>query len=319
VNVVSLPAPVGQRVLAKAPAKINIQLSVGARESDGYHSVATVYQAVSLFDEVAITSCEAGNGITLTIVGEEAGNLPANADNLAYRAVQALAKKIKIVPDCHVEITKTIPVAAGLAGGSADAAAALVAANSLWGSTLNRDQLASIAATLGSDVPFALQGGTAIGRGRGDELTPTLCKGEFAWVLAFADGTIETPEAYQQLDDLRADIAASSQPQIDQQVLVALASGDAVSLGQALANDLQVAALKMKPALAALLDYGMNEGALGALVSGSGPTCMFLARDGDHAIDLAVRLSGGAVCRTVRTVTGPVPGARLNTMNQAVT
>jgi 4-diphosphocytidyl-2-C-methyl-D-erythritol kinase len=312
VNVVSLPAPIGQQVTARAPAKINIQLAVGPRGSDGFHSVATVYQAVSLFDEVTITSVQGGSGMTLEITGEEAAGLAPNEDNLAALAVKSLAKKIKVSPDCHVRINKAIPIAAGLAGGSADAAAALVAANSLWGNPLARDQLAAIAATLGSDVPFSLQGGTAVGHGRGDKLTPTLCRGEFAWVLAFADGTISTPEAYSDLDTLRAGESITP-PAIDERVLVALASGDAEGLGAVLANDLQAPAIRKRPGLAVLLDYGMNEGALGALVSGSGPTCIFLARDNDHAIDLAVRLSGGAVCRTVRRVTGPVPGARVST------
>lgn len=317
-TVVSLPAQVGQQVSAKAPAKINIQLSVGARADDGFHPVATVYQAVSLFDEVTITSTSGGSGLTMKIKGEEAGNLAADEENLVAKAVRAFAKKVKVTPDCHVEIDKSIPIAAGLAGGSADAAAALVAANSLWGNPLNREQLAAIAATLGSDVPFSLHGGTAIGRGRGEKLTPTLCRGEFAWVLAFAEGSIATPDAYQELDLIRAEQKVPA-PEIDQQVLVALASGDAVALGAALANDLQSAAIKKRPGLAVLLDYGMTEGALGAIVSGSGPTCIFLARDNDHAIDLAVRLSGGAVCRTVRRVTGPVPGARTNPTTNAVT
>lgn len=314
-NVISLPAQVGQRVQAQAPAKINIQLSVGAVGEDGYHSVATVYQAVSLFDEVTLVSTEPGTGVTLDIKGEEAADLPATADNLAVRAVTALAKKIKVTPDCHIEINKSIPVAAGLAGGSADAAAALVAANSLWGAPLDKDQLSAIAASLGSDVPFSLHGGTAIGRGRGQLLTPTLCRGEFCWVLAFVQGQIATPEAYALFDDLHED-SPVAKPGIDEQVLVALAAGDPIALGQAMRNDLQEAAIRKRPGLTALLEYGMNEGALGALVSGSGPTCFFLARDNDHAIDLAVRLSGGAVCRTVRRVNGPVPGAKVSLVSQ---
>lgn len=317
-NVVSLPAPVGQQIRARAPAKINIQLSVGPEQDDGFHSVATVYQAVSLFDEITITSKESGHGLTLEITGEESGDLELRDDNLAMLAVKALAKKIKVTPDCHIEINKSIPVAAGLAGGSADAAGALVGANSLWGSPLSRDQLLAMAATLGSDVPFSLHGGTAVGRGRGDGLTPTLCRGHFAWVLAFANGAIATPDAYQELDLMRAKTEVST-PEIDERVLIALASGDPVALGAVLVNDLQAAALRKRPGLAVLLEYGINEGALGALVSGSGPTCMFLARDNDHAIDLAVRLSGGAVCRTVRRVTGPVPGAKINTTTQALT
>jgi 4-diphosphocytidyl-2-C-methyl-D-erythritol kinase len=292
----------------KAPAKINLQLSVGAPRSDGFHEVATVYQAVALFDEVSVSSVIPGSGVSIEITGDEVGGLSADETNLAYRAVTSLAKKLKVKPDCHIEVTKSIPVAAGLAGGSADAAAALVGANALWGNPFSKEQLAALAASLGSDVPFALRGGTAVGRGRGEVLAPTLCRGEFAWVLAFVDGQIPTPESYRLLDETRT---LHQIAEIDEQVLNALASGDAVALGKALSNDLQEVAIRLKPNIASLLEYGLQEGALGGLVSGSGPTCIFLARDNDHAIDLAVRLSGGAVCRSVRRAIGPAPGAKV--------
>lgn len=309
-SVVSLPAQVGNRVVAKAPAKINIQLSVGGPRPDGFHDVATVYQAVSLFDEVTLTASPVGSGVSLEITGDEAADLSADENNLAHRAVTMVAKKLKVKPDCEIKLVKSIPVAAGLAGGSADAAAALIAANALWGNSLSKDQIAVMAASLGSDVPFALRGGTAVGRGRGEVLAPTLCRGEFVWVLAFVDGQISTSDSYRLLDESRPLYQVAD---IDERVLTALATGDAVALGAALKNDLQEVAIRLRPSIAALLEYGMQEGALGALVSGSGPTCMFLARDNDHAIDLAVRLSGGAVCRSVRRVIGPVPGAKVET------
>lgn len=307
-NVLALPAKAGNRVTVKAPAKINIQLSVGGPRSDGFHDIATVYQAVSLFDEISVTALAPGSGATIEITGDEAADLAADENNLAHRAVTTLAKKLKVKPDCHIEVKKSIPVAAGLAGGSADAAAALVGANTLWGNPLSKEQLATMAATLGSDVPFALRGGTAVGRGRGEVLAPTLCRGEFAWVLAFVEGQISTPESYQLLDESRA---LHEVAEIDERVLTALATGDSAALGAALSNDLQDVAIRLKPNISSLLEYGMQEGALGALVSGSGPTCIFLARDNDHAIDLAVRLSGGAVCRSVRRVIGPAPGAKV--------
>jgi 4-diphosphocytidyl-2-C-methyl-D-erythritol kinase len=243
----------------------------------------------------------------------------------------------------HITIAKRIPVAAGLAGGSADAAAALVACNELWGTGLGQPQLLEIAAQVGSDVAFAVLGGTAVGRGRGERLTPALAPAtSYHWVLAFADGHLSTPAVYAALDQLRAAEAGgpaaesdgpaaesdgsavehgaaakqgsaakhgSGEPVLDAALMSALRSGDARQLGRALSNDLQPAALSLFPALRKTLAAGLELGALGALVSGSGPTCLFLAASADRALDLAASLSGAGVCRSVARATGPVPGA----------
>jgi 4-diphosphocytidyl-2-C-methyl-D-erythritol kinase len=305
-------------VTVRVPAKLNLQLAVGPPRGDGYHDLVTVFHAVSLFDEVTVTPADR-DGITVT--GEGADRVPADSGNLALRAVAAFRAAVPGVAGSgsgaagagagrgvQVRIAKRIPVAAGLAGGSADAAAALVACNELWDAGLSQTQLAEIAARVGSDVAFALLGGTAVGRGRGERLTPALAPSTpYHWVLAFADGQLSTPEVYATLDRLRADGAA--EPVLDAALMSALRSGDARRLGRALSNDLQQAALSLFPGLRKTLAAGLELGALGALVSGSGPTCVFLAASANRALDLAVSLSGAGVCRSVARVTGPVPGA----------
>ncbi len=296
-------------VTVRVPAKLNLQLAVGPRRADGYHDLVTVFHAVSLFDEVTVVPAER-DGVAVS--GEGADRVPSDRDNLALRAVAALRA---VLPGgaadragVHVTIVKRIPVAAGLAGGSADAAAALVACNELWGGGLGQAQLAEVAATVGSDVAFALLGGTAVGRGRGERLTPALAPATaYHWVLAFADGQLATPEVYAALDRLRA--AGAGEPDLDAALMSALRTGEARLVGRALSNDLQQAALSLFPPLRKTLAAGLELGALGALVAGSGPTCIFLAASADRALDLAVSLSGAGVCRSVARVTGPVPGA----------
>ena len=313
-------------VTVRVPAKLNLQLAVGPPRADGYHGLVTVFHAVSLFDE--ITAEPAGrDGVTVT--GEGADRVPADGDNLALRAVAAL-RAVVAAPavrpaGVHITIAKRIPVAAGLAGGSADAAAALVACNELWGGGLSQPQLLEIAARVGSDVAFALLGGTAVGRGRGERLTPALAPAtRYHWVLAFADGHLSTPEVYAALDRLRAAGAGDpagagnrairgnrDRPDLDAALMSALRSGDARRVGRALSNDLQPAALSLFPALRKTLAAGLELGALGALVAGSGPTCVFLAASADRALEMAVSLSGAGVCRSVARVTGPVAGAAI--------
>ncbi len=305
-------AQAGNAVTVRVPAKLNLQLAVGPPRADGYHDLVTVFHAVSLFDE--ITAEPAGRD-AVTVTGEGADQVPANRDNLALRAVAALRKAAAGgagLGGVRITIAKRIPVAAGLAGGSADAAAALVACNELWGSGVSQARLVEIAARVGSDVAFALLGGTAVGRGRGERLTQALAPAtQHHWVLAFADGHLSTPEVYAALDRLRAAGGAgtAAQPDLDAGLMSALRSGDARMLGRALSNDLQPAALSLFPALRKTLAAGLELGALGALVSGSGPTCVFLAPSADRALDLAASMSGAGVCRSVARVTGPVPGA----------
>jgi 4-diphosphocytidyl-2-C-methyl-D-erythritol kinase len=311
-------------VTVRVPAKLNLQLAVGPPRADGYHDLVTVFHAVSLFDEV---TAEPASRDGVTVTGEGADRVPADQDNLALRAVAALrammagpATGFAVDPGgVHITIAKRIPVAAGLAGGSADAAAALVACNDLWDVGLGQQQLHQVAARVGSDVAFALLGGTAVGRGRGERLTPALAPTTpHHWVLAFADGHLSTPEVYAALDRLRAASAGGAggmaqappaEPDLDAALMSALRSGDARLVGRTLSNDLQPAALSLFPALRKTLAAGLELGALGALVAGSGPTCVFLAASADRALEMAVALSGAGVCRSVARVTGPVPGA----------
>ena len=299
-------------VTVRVPAKINLQLAVGPLRPDGYHGLVTVFHAIGLFDMVSVAAAEADS---VAVTGEGAGQVPADGDNLALRAVRALRAVVaaQAGPGVAVTINKRIPVAAGLAGGSADAAAALVGCNELWRAGLPVRELCEIAAGVGSDVAFAVLGGTAVGRGRGERLTPALMPAaRYHWVLAFADGALSTPEVYGTLDRLRATdgrAGKAAEPELSTELMAALRAGDLERLGRSLSNDLQAPAISLFPALRKTLDVGLESGALGALVSGSGPTCLFLARDARHATDLAVALSGAGVCRTVTRASGPVPGA----------
>jgi 4-diphosphocytidyl-2-C-methyl-D-erythritol kinase len=306
-------------VTVRAPAKINLQLAVGPLRDDGYHDLVTVFQAVSLYDEVTAAIVDGPGEDVVGVSGEGADSVPAGPDNLALRAATALAQVAGLSPDPgrHLEITirKRIPVAAGLAGGSADAAAALVACNELWQAGLSIEQLSGIAAGVGSDVAFALIGGTAVGQGRGEQLSPALASGEYHWVLAVADGQLSTPAVYQALDRLRASAsvpdAATGPDALDNALMTALRSGEPTAVGPALSNDLQAAALSLFPALRKTLNAGQELGALGAIVAGSGPTCVFLAANADRAVDLAAALSGAGVCRAVARASGPVPGVAI--------
>jgi 4-diphosphocytidyl-2-C-methyl-D-erythritol kinase len=305
-------------VTVRVPAKINLQLAVGPLRPDGYHDLVTVFHAVSLFDEVTVARADTD---TVGVAGEGSADVPADGDNLALRAVRALRARTGAGGPVRVAIAKRIPVAAGMAGGSADAAAALVACDALWGTGLPAGELSEVAAQLGSDVPFALLGGTVVGRGRGERLAPVqVAPASYHWVLAYAHGSLSTPLVYKTLDQLRAagtapEGAADSvartgyEPELSAGLMAALTAGDAAGLGAALSNDLQAPALSLFPALRDTLAAGRAGGALGALVSGSGPTCFFLARDPEHASSLAATLSGAGVARAVATASGPVPGA----------
>jgi len=297
-------------ITVRTPAKVNLQLSVGPLRDDGYHDLVTVFHAVSLQDTITASSTDEGSGIELTMVGEGAEGLPVDEANLAYRAAELLARDAGIDPDVALDIDKAIPIAGGMAGGSADAAGTLVACDALWRTGYSRDRLAQLAAQLGSDVPFALYGGNAIGRGRGEEITPILGRGRFHWVFALADGGLSTPEVYGKCDELRGDHAAP-EPAVTSELLQALRSGDAQALAGAMHNDLQAAALALRPQLRSLLDSGLEFGALAAIVSGSGPTCAFLVRDDEHALDVAVALTATGSCRTVKRATGPANGAQV--------
>ncbi|GAA0940568.1 4-(cytidine 5'-diphospho)-2-C-methyl-D-erythritol kinase [Nonomuraea longicatena] len=296
-------------VTVRVPAKVNVQLSVGPLRDDGYHDLVNVFHAVSIFDEVEARESER---LSVRVSGESAELVPVDDSNLAIQAARALAKHAGRAYGVDLVIRKAIPVAGGMAGGSADAAGALVACNELWGIGLPLDDLMEIAADLGSDVPFSMIGGTAIGTGRGEQLSELETNGTFHWVLAVADGGLSTATVYRECDRIRE--ASGEQvawPQVSEPLLAALRTGDARALGDALVNDLQPAALMLRHSLARTLEAGREFGALGSLVSGSGPTCAFLAADAEHAADLAAAIAGTGVCRSTSTAYGPVGGAQL--------
>ena len=261
------------KVTVRVPAKINLRLAVGPPRPDGFHEIATVFHAVDLVDVLTAT---AAGSLTLTLNGPQRAGLPADRHNLAWRAAELLATHAGIAGHVELAIDKNIPV-------SADAAAALLACDRLWGLALPAAELTRLAARLGSDVAFALLGGSALGTGRGEQLRPIAGGARFHWVLAAADGALGTPAVYAELD---------------------LASGDPERLAAELANDLQPAAIALAPYLAATLAAGRDGGALAGIVSGSGPTCAFLARDAEHARTLADTLRAGGSCRRAYPVVG---------------
>ena len=294
-------------VTVRAPAKVNLHLGVGARRPDGFHDLATVFQAVSLYDELTVRRSPE---LIVEVTGEDADGVPDDATNLAARAALALATFTGREAKVRIEIRKGIPVAGGMAGGSADAAAALVACDALWETDVGPAALHELASRLGSDVPFCLIGGNALGAGRGERLTTVLGRGVYHWVFALADGGLSTPAVYGELDRIREQ-TPGLEAEVPQEMLAALRTGDARRLAPLLFNDLQAAALRLKPALRRTLESGLDAGALGALVSGSGPTCAFLAEDETAAVNLAAALPGSGTCRAVRRAHGPVAGVKL--------
>ncbi|MFF8875124.1 4-(cytidine 5'-diphospho)-2-C-methyl-D-erythritol kinase [Streptomyces massasporeus] len=292
-------------VTVRVPAKVNVQLAVGAARPDGFHDLANVFLAVGLYDEITVTPAD---GLRVTCDGPDADQVPLDRTNLAARAAEALAERYGRSPDVHVHIAKDIPVAGGMAGGSADGAGALVACDALWGTGASRDELLEICAELGSDVPFSLVGGAALGIGRGEQLTPLEVGGTFHWVFAMAARGLSTPAVFREFDRL-GEGTDIPEPVASGELLAALAKGDPDALAAAVSNDLQPAALSLFPELAGTLAAGRAAGALTALVSGSGPTTAFLVRDPESAAAVAQALLSSGTCRTVRTASGPAPGA----------
>ncbi|MGW1225430.1 4-(cytidine 5'-diphospho)-2-C-methyl-D-erythritol kinase [Streptomyces sp. NPDC002530] len=294
-------------VTVRVPAKVNVQLAVGAARPDGFHDLANVFLAVGLYDEVTATPADT---LRITCSGPDADQVPLDTTNLAARAAIALAERHGIAPDVHLHIAKDIPVAGGMAGGSADGAGALLACDALWSTGASREELLEICAGLGSDVPFSLVGGAALGLGRGERLTPFATGGTFHWVFAVADGGLSTPAVYREFDRLTAGTEVP-EPVASEALLDALRTGDAHALAGALSNDLQAPALSLRPSLAATLEAGTRAGALAALVSGSGPTTAFLTEDEASARKVADALTASGTCRTARTALSPAPGATI--------
>lgn len=305
-------ARVSDRVHVRAPGKVNVFFEVGDVQSDGYHDVASAYQAVSVYEDVWASPSD---DFTIAVSGTvDVSGVPLDGRNLAVRAARLLAEEIGWHGGVHLDIRKAVPVAGGMGGGSADAAAALVACDALWDAGLSSADLQRLAARLGADVPFAVLGGTAVGTGRGDQLSPALARGRFDWVLVTSTDGMSTPDVFDELDRQRAqhtvDIApVRRQPTVAPAVLHALRAGDAGMLAAAVRNDLQVATLGLRPELAELIDLGERSGALAGIVSGSGPTLAFLVADEESALDLQVTMSA-AGCAALH-VHGPVAGARI--------
>jgi 4-diphosphocytidyl-2-C-methyl-D-erythritol kinase len=305
-----VPASSNSSVTVRVPAKVNLQLAVGQREADGFHNLVTVFQAISIYDDVTITKTTPGSGITISITGDHTHGVPADSTNLAVKAAQLIADDYDFAVDIHIDVVKSIPVAGGMAGGSADAAAVIVGLNDLFNLEMSREEMLEFGSQLGSDVPFMITGGTAIGQGRGDQLTAALSRGTYHWVLALSTVGLSTPAVYQECDRLRAglDIAA---PQTSDALMQSLLAADPKAVGLALQNDLQSAACSLRPALTLVLDVGEEYGALGAIVSGSGPTVAFLVGDEEQGLELAVALTSSGVVGSVARAYGPVHGAKV--------
>lgn len=301
-------------ITARAPGKVNIQLAVGRVRRDGFHPLASVFHAVSLDEVVTATSATRGSGPRITGItaatGIDISTVPRDETNLVVRAAHALAAATGTQPDVDLTISKSIPVAGGMAGGSADCAATLVALNALWGSGLGARELAEIGATLGSDVPFALLGGTAAGLGRGEQLSTLMTRGRFHWVFATSAAGLSTPAVYGKFDELVVGKKVP-EPRISAEVTAALIAGDAKRLAKAMSNDLQAPALALRPQLRAVIEAGVDVGALAGIVSGSGPTVAFLAASQERAVDVAVGLAGTGLVASVHQASGPAPGARV--------
>ncbi|MDQ0029239.1 4-(cytidine 5'-diphospho)-2-C-methyl-D-erythritol kinase [Arthrobacter bambusae] len=306
---------VARTVRVRAPGKVNVSLNVGPLRPDGYHSVASVYLAVSLYEEVAATSTE-GPGITVSIdpastLDLDGVDIPLDERNLAYKAAAIMKDVSENATGVHLEITKRVPVAGGMGGGSADAAATLLACDALWNSGLSREELAHLAAELGADVPFSLLGGTAVGLGVGDELSPALAKAQMDWVLVCADYGLSTPEVFHTLDRLRTTegLEIPEPLEVDAKILQALRDGNPDALSKVLINDLQRASIELAPQLRDTIGIGESNGALAGIVSGSGPTVALLAHNPRAAEGLAEDLRH--LGHNALAVHGPVPGARI--------
>lgn len=301
-------------VAARAPAKVNLQLAVGARDDDDYHPLATVFQAVGLWETVVATPRDDGEiVVTMDVhpsIRVPEGAVPLDDTNLATRAARAIIERFDVGRGVDLRVMKGVPVAGGMAGGSADAAAALVACSEALGAGATRPELDELAATLGSDVPFVLHGHTAVGYGRGDRLTPAMARGEYHWVFATQEEGLSTSAVYAEFDRQVAEGEhLVGEPELDDELMMGLRTGNATAVGKCLSNDLQGAALLLAPHLSGVLDVAREAGALGAIVSGSGPTVAALARSRQHGLAIAAAISSADVADAVLVASGPAAGA----------
>ncbi len=293
-------------VIARAPGKINLVLRVGPKRADGYHDLLTCFQAVDIWETVALSPAEE---FAISLTGDvNLGEIPLDASNLAMKAVAAIAKVTGRSDAVAIRIDKKVPVGGGMGGGSADAAAALIAINELWQAGLSQGELLEIAAGLGSDVPFLLEGGTAIGRSRGEILEPVKSL-PLHWVIVPSMEHLATPGVYSRLDQLRADVDVVLPEALPDECVDALYRGDAEALAPHLINDMAQAAIDLDPGLASTLELGLEASAIAVMVSGSGPTCAMLARDQNHAE--AIQAYCSAAGRHAVVTSSPARGAHL--------
>jgi len=275
-------------ISVRAPGKVNLALYVGSPDITGFHPLLTAFQAVDLWDCVTVSSADA---MSIDISAAfDVSTIPLDSSNLVWRAHDLLREHVEEIPSAAITIDKTIPVSGGMAGGSADAAAAVIALAELFALSPDSARLRDLARALGSDVPFTLVGGAAVGRGRGDVLEPFRINSPLSLVIVSSDATLSTPEVYRRLDELRGDDKASLPDSLSAEFMTAWRDGDAHALAPHLHNDLQAAAVSMMPALHSVLEDTMTAGALASMVSGSGPTVMGLASNPEHASDIAGRL-----------------------------
>ena len=310
-------------VRVEAPGKVNLFLSVGAPGPDGYHPLTTVFQAVRLIETVTARRQSAQDHGTVTLTLEEPdADVPADESNLAVRAATLLAQTTGVSEGVDLLLRKRVPVAGGMAGGSADAAAALVACNALWGTGLSLPELSALAARLGADVPFPLTGATAVGSGRGDRVTPIMTRGAYHWVFALADDGLSTPAVFRRFDELAGIVPAGAgrgagftggpvARDVPEALTAALRAGDARALAGSLHNDLQAAALDLRPELARVIAVAEEAGALRAIVSGSGPTIAALVEDPGSAQRVSRALKASGQVADVLRADAPVAGARV--------
>ena len=300
-------------VRVEAPGKVNLFLSAGAPGPDGYHPLTTVFQAVRLIETVTARRQSAQDHGTVTLTLEEPNDaVPTDASNLAVRAAELLAEATGVNEGVDLLLRKRVPVAGGMAGGSADAAATLVACNALWGTNLTLPELSALAARLGADVPFSLTGATAVGSGRGDLVTPIMTRGSYHWVFALAEEGLSTPVVFRRFDELCASgLTEPAVRDVPEALTAALRAGDARALASCLHNDLQDAALDLRPELARVIAVAEEAGALRAIVSGSGPTIAALVEDPGGAQRVSRALMASGLVADVLRADAPVAGARV--------
>ncbi|WP_394215910.1 4-(cytidine 5'-diphospho)-2-C-methyl-D-erythritol kinase [Brachybacterium vulturis] len=297
-----------RRVVVRAPGKINLSLGVGAVDDRGYHALATVFQAVDIYETVSATRADE---LSLEVHSEVPGEIPLDESNLALRAAELLRTEFDLRDGAALHIHKQVPIAGGMGGGSADAAATLVALDRLWGLGLGSEGLRQLGSRLGADVPFAMLGHTALGRGNGADLTTVLTHGEWTWLLAVPGGHLSTPAVFRRFEEIATGGGRPpvTHPTVDERQLQALSGGNLELLADTLHNDLQAAAFSLHPGLEPVVEAAEQHGALAALVSGSGPTVAVLVEDEAQARSIAAGLMSESLVESCLVARGSAAGA----------